>query len=282
MAKEVAKTETKLPATDINRMMREDSGYGVSNRPEDNIVPQVKVLQPLSPEVMDGPDRVEGAKAGDFMLGDKLISGKRGIWFQPSFFDHKLFEFTPLEQGGGFVAEHPIPKDEVGKPLFDSTGQPAMPRGASKSGKFQYEVNGNSLIHYRQVPGHVWEDKKGLEYVIAFKGTGHTVAREWMSKAGRANRFPDGTQRALYAHVYKLTTQARRNSKGQWFQVEVGDPVCLDPDVSPEVSQVVDDPLTAYRMGQALNRAFSAGERTVAAPAEARESSQESDDVVPF
>lgn len=279
MAKSDVKTEgptdvvkgakVAMPATvseDLDAMMREDAGMGISNRPEDNIVPQLKVLQPLSPEVMDGPDRVPGAQAGDFLLGTTLVKGKEGIWFQPCAIQHKLFEFMPLDRGGGFVAEHPMARDEQGTVMFEEGGDPVLPSRAVKVDKFRYEINDNNLIHYRQLAGFAWVyagskrlEEQGQPYVISFKSTGHTTMRMWMTKAARANQFADGNQRPLFAHLYRLTTSHQRNAKGQWYALEVGDPVLIAPGVVAEPAQV-------YRTGRALAQAFARGEKESALP----------------
>lgn len=280
MSKQAVKTESNLPARDdVSRLMREDAGQGISGRPEDNIVPQLKVLQPMSPEVMDGDERIEGAKPGDFLVGNALVSGREGLWFQPCFVDHKLFEFTPLERGGGFVAEHPVTRDELGNAAFTSAGDPQLPEGFRKVSTFKYESrDGNSLLHYRQLAGFVWPS--GVAYVISFKSTGHTTMRLWMTKAARSNPYEDGRQRSLFSHLYRLTTSRKSNSKGTWFSLEVGDAVCLDPEISPEVTKIVSDPFRAYVMGRALNAAFSTGEKT--SPTPEREVREESQDEIPF
>jgi hypothetical protein len=274
----IAKTQDKLPAeSDLSKEMESDAGAGISNRAEDNIVPTLKWLQPLSPEVMAGSGQIKGAAPGDFLLANQLVKAADGIWFQPCFMEHKLFEFTPLDRGGGFVAEHAMTVDDLGHPVFDTSNDPILPPGCRKTGLFKYEFsNGNSLIHYRQLAGIVWKDKSGSPYSINFKSTGHTVMREWMTTAGKANMFPNGHQRPLYSHVYQLHTGARRNAKGQWFVLEVGEPVCLDPSIVSKnffegttptpIMEIVGDPVYAYRIGKALNQAFKRRERAAATP----------------
>jgi len=260
-----AKVGLPAEASDLDEMMRQDAGMGISNRAEDNIVPQLKVLQPLSPEVTEGPEKVPGAQAGDFLLGTTLIKGKEGIWFQPCHMDHKLFEFMPLDRGGGFVAEHPMKRDAKGIAVFTDEGDPALPQRAVKLDRFRYEINDNNLIHYRQLAGFAWKysDKElettGQPYVISFKSTGHTTMRQWMTKASRSNQMKDGTQRPLFAHLYHLTTSHQRNAKGQWYSLEVGDAELIR-------KGLVSDPNSVYLMGRALASAFASGEKESAKP----------------
>lgn len=236
-----------LALSEIDQAMQADAGQGISTDASDNMVPQISILQPQSPEVLDGPTKVEGAAPGCFMLGShKIIKGSEGFWFQPCHFDQIWLEFQPLDKGGGFVAAHSFRG-------VNGSGIAIPPDGAKSKDKNRWTLGDNEVIHYRQAAGIAWIDGVGLEYVIPFKSTGHTVAKEWMTAAGRANRFPNGQQRPLYGHVYKLTLELRTNASGRWYQIRIGDPVLLG---SSPAEQVVGDSLKAYAMGKALCNAF--------------------------
>jgi len=270
MATQVAKAKETAPAvmSELDEQMRKDAGHGVSTDARDNIIPQINVLQPLSPEVLDGPAQVDGAKPGDFLLANKtLIPGKEGIWFQPAKVVQIWLEFTPLAQGGGFVGAHE----------FVDENQP--PPGARRKERFRMVFdNGNECIHYRQMAGIAWIERTGMEYNISFKSTGHTIVKEWMTKAIRSNRFNDGSSRPFYGHIYKLTTSQRRNNAGQWYVIDVGDPVLLS---SAAAADIVDNPTKAYRMGQLLAKAFENKEK-VAEVASRPNESKEVGDEIPF
>lgn len=244
---------------DIDEMMARTAGAGLSQLPQDNISPQLVLLQPLSPEVMEGSSRVGDAAAGDFLLGDRLIKGSAGFWFQPVFTEHKLFEFTPLDRGGGFVAEHPA--------KFDYHHNLVPPEGAEQSGYSMEFDNGNQLIHYRHWHGIGWWAPSTWEpFTIPFKSTGHTTARNWMYKANTSNVLPSGKPRALFAHVYKITSVSFRGAKGTYFKHGVGPAICLDVRVSPDVVKVVESPGRALRMGEDMARSFAGGSIRSAAP----------------
>lgn len=248
MATPAKKEEGKVPVTtDLERMMQEDAVAGMPGDASDYILPSIKILQPLSPQVQEGVNQVPGAKAGDLMLGHDLIAGKEGIWFQPAAMEDVWFEFQPREQGGGFVASHP----------FTSEGEP--PPGARRVEKFRFRFgNGNECVHRRHVFGVAWVNKTGLEYVIPFTSTGHTIARTWKTEWYRANRYPDGRSRPPFAHLYKLTTQQKKNPKGQWYVVNVGPAVLLG---TPQAEEVVGDSARAYAQGKGLAVAFERRER---------------------
>jgi hypothetical protein len=243
----VKKEITPAQVDELKRQMQADAGHGVSTKVEDVIVPQIHVLQPLSPEVLDGPATVSGARPGDFLMGVEIVPGRTGFWFQLCAVTQLWLEFKPIDSGGGFVASYP----------FTSEGEP--PLGAKRYEKMRLRFeSGNECIHYRQFCGVAWRNGGGLEYVIPFKSTGHTVAKTWMMEAGRANRFPDGRAPPLYGHIWKLTTSQRKNASGQWYVVDVSAPLIL---TDPDAAKVVGDPTHAYLMGRALANAFEVGEK---------------------
>lgn len=274
MAQEVATKDKQAvaPASveELEKQMMEDAGRGVSTDASDNIIPQISVLQPLSPEVLEGPGQFEGAKPGDFLLaGKSVVPGKTGIWFQPAAVRQVWLEFTPLSQGGGFVASH------------EFTGENVLPQGARRGEKMRvyFPDSGNECIHYRQLAGICWQAQIGLEYNISFKSTGHTIMREWNTLAMRSNRFANGSSRPFWGHVYHLTTVQKRNQAGQWYQINVGDPVLLS---SPDAVTVVGDQKYAYEIGRALAMAFETQEKVAAAPVASGGKNGSAGDDIPF
>lgn len=255
---------------DVNALMQRYAGYGVSNRSEDNLIPQISYLQSQSPEVVDGPAQVPGAKAGDFLLGDVLVKGTEGFWCQPCLdrdreCEHTWLEFTPLDRGGGFVAQHDFTGFEGG------TAVP--PPGAISVGKQRWRFeNGNELVHYRQWPVIVWKGGIGLEYVMSFKSTGHTVARRWNTEIGRVTRQADGSQVACFSHIYHVVSEHHRNPSGQWYLPAVPrNCIALmkkngggNWQVNPDAERIVGDPVRAINMGASLSEAFRKREKQAA------------------
>jgi hypothetical protein len=246
---EVAKLkhDAGVPSTndEFDRMMNEDSGVGVSRKAADNLVPRIGLLQPLSPLVTSG-----AAAAGDFTLGEDIVAGKTGFYFQPAYLDQLWLEFRPLDEGGGFVAAHP----------FTSESDP--PAGAKQTKPFRWRSDaGNELIHYRQMAGLAWRERIGLEFVIPFKSTGHTVAREWNTRSGRTNVLPDGRARSLFNHVWHLTSVMVKKGPYTWFSVHVGDAVLLAAANAARADVVVGDWRNAYLRGRSLNAAFASHEK---------------------
>ncbi len=255
--------------SDFDREMLAHADQGISDSQLDNIIPQIRVLQPLSPEIVDG--KIEGAKAGDLLLGETLVRGADGIWFQPCAQVHRWFEFRPIDEGGGFVAEHPVQLDQHGKEVVGGSGDPIPPRGTTAVKRYQHVFpNGNEAVHYRQWAGVAWVDGVGLEYAINFKSTGHTTAKQWMSKARGLYHSGDPTKRyPLWSHVYKLTTSKRTNNAGTWFVIDVGSPVRLDS------CSDVGDWKMANAKGKGLAEAFSKKEKTAAVEGEEQQQTVE-------
>jgi hypothetical protein len=246
---------------ELERMISEDVGKGVSTSQADNLVPLVYILQPLSPQVMSGSARIDGAKPGDIWLknsDEPIVSGDEGIWFQPCVMYQKWTEWVPREKGGGFLGS------------FDYLGRDHLPPGAerdltSSRPRFWFPSNGHELVDTRYEAGLVWQNGTALPYVIPFKSTGHAVSRGWMTK--RVNqRRKDGTIWPAWSFLYNLTTALRKNNLGSWYVFEIGVPVPYLPGYGREAENgmkiIGNDPKKAYILGHTLEKAFQSGSKT--------------------
>jgi hypothetical protein len=260
----------EMTATVNPELMNEiigDLGKGVSTDAADNLVPLIYVLHPLSPQVLDGPAHIEGARGGDIWLKnfaeDPIVKGKDGIWFQPCWMYQRWTEWIPRSQGGGFIAS------------YDYNGG-KLPEGAvrdnseKKRPKYLFPDTGHDCVDTRYEAGLYWRDQQAFPYVIPFKSTGHAVSRGWMTKRNTLI-MRNGNQSGIWpswSHVYKLTTSMRSNNMGQWFVFDVGNPEFYIPGVPGKpfaVGQdVVGDPALAYQLGKALSIAFSSGQKRAA------------------
>jgi hypothetical protein len=241
--------------------MQEHAGAGTSQAAEDNIVPMVAVLQPLSPQVdRRNPKYIEAAEPGAIWLKNAptpIISGDEGIVFQPCFFSRHIVEWVPREQGGGYVARH----DEM----------PAEARTIkSRDGKRDVWVmpNGNQLIDTRYHVGNVvFPDGTIMPYVIPFSSSGHTVSRTWHTLMNSI-RLPSGDIAPSFARVYRLKTIQRTNAAGTWFVFDVS-----HEGWAPE---------QLYDRGLELHESFKAGEKAVETDAGQQEHQGASGESAPF
>jgi hypothetical protein len=261
----MAKDVTKAKSTDVvevdeefEKELSQDAGKGISTEAEDNLVPLIYVLQPLSPQVMAGPAQIPGAKAGDIWLKnatDPIVQGSEGIWFMPATMYMRWTEWIPCDKGGGFVGSH------------DYLGRNNPPPGAHRDEteksrpRFRFD-NGNECIETRYEAGYVWRDGAPMPYVIPFKSTGHTVSRGWMTRRGSLRR-KDGSVWPAWSHVYPLTTAMKRNNLGTWYIFQIGDPALYIPGHGKPYQIGLDivggDYRSAYRLGKKLEEAFDTG-----------------------
>lgn len=212
--------EAFLPPAELGDQLESHAGQGVSQRPEDNLVPMLAVLQPLSPQVdRRNLKHVEGAEAGAIWLKNspvEIVPGEEGLDFQPCWFDVAWVEWVPRKAGGGFVARHKVrpPEAELREVQGDSGPQMkwVMP-------------NGNEVIETRyhvgraRLPGGVV-----MPFMIPFTSTGHTVSRDWHTKMN-TRKLRSGNVAPSFSTWYRLTTKQRQKNNYTWFvlQADVGD-----------------------------------------------------------
>lgn len=253
--------EVQLSSEVLNEL-EGDLGKGVSTDAADNLIPLIYVLHPLSPQVMDGPAQIEGAKGGDIWLknfsGNPIVPGKTGIWFQPCIMYQKWTEWIPRKAGGGFVASY----DYNGGKLPEGAVRDAEEK---KRPRYFFPDTGNDCVDTRYEAGLMWQEKQPYPYVIPFKSTGHKVSRGWMTKrTGLMKPGRNGGIWPSWTHVYKLTTSLQTNNQGQWYLFEVGTPQFYMPGFQDKPAReglkvVGGDPNRAYMMGKSLAAAFATG-----------------------
>src|SRR5215469_5381139 len=98
----------KLPATlsAEEKRLIELAEKNTQFEKDELVIPRLKILQPLSPEVQEGTSQyVEGAKAGMFYntASGKLTSGQEGMIICVVAHQKQVIEWVPREEGGGMV-----------------------------------------------------------------------------------------------------------------------------------------------------------------------------------
>lgn len=218
------------------------AGAGTSQDADDNIVPIVRRLQALSPQLNDGlPEYIEGAKTGDVYLKDddpQIIKGDQGFYFQPCAFYKDVVEWKPRESGGGLVARHPEMPADAEDDVDPKNGRPIKTR------------NGNLLVDTRYHAGFlILPDGTAKPYAIPMKSTDHTISRMWMNQMN-AKKLKSGNVMPSFMNIYKLRTKNKTNAAGTWKTWEI-----------TFVRQIEAD--EEWNRGKALYDAFNAGERAI-------------------
>jgi hypothetical protein len=225
----------------------EDVGAGLSTAADDNLVPMMRILQSLSPQVKNNrPEYIKGAKPGDIWLRNSdypPISGTEGILFQPCYFSADFVEWIPRSAGGGLVTRHTkLPLDAV---------EVKDPKNTNRSNWFM--PNGDELKYTRYHAGYVlMPDGSELPYVIPFTSTGHTVSRMWMTMMN--NKQLNGARAPSWACLYRLRTRERINAEGEWFLFDISSAGWLPGGDNEQIY--------GFERGKALNKAMVAGSRT--------------------
>jgi hypothetical protein len=233
----------------------DQAGAGTSQAAEDNLVPLIYVLQSNSPQVdRRSPAYVEGAEPGDIWLrnapkGLEIVKGEEGALVQPCYFYRDVGEWIPRDDGGGFVGRHNVVK------AADIQGAKQDP---DDKNHWLTADGTHDLVETRNHAVLVYAGGRALPYLIPLSSTGHSVSRGWMMKMNDKT-ITDGPNRGRpypsYAHLYRLTTEQRKNNEGTWFALVVEDEVWASAEQAAA--------------GRKLHDQFKSGEKVAEAPVEA-------------
>lgn len=211
----VAAQEYGVPA-----FMREVEmeGRGVSRDQNDILIPMARVLQPLSPEVLDGnPARIEGASAGDILIKNApqpIVKAKDGFLFQPCHFDTAVVEWKLRSQGGGWVARHDAMPEGVRE----------APDPQNPDRKIMIGPNGTQMVETRYHTGWLISKDKNrppMPLAIPFSSSGHSVSRQWMMLMGLKQL--GGKPVDSWAIYYEFKTKMMTRNGKSWFVFNISD-----------------------------------------------------------
>ena len=184
-------------------------GRGTSRQAEDNLIPMIQVIQPLSPQLNRlNPSRyIEGAEPGSILLRGLEPPVAKEVLFQHCHFSKSIVEWVPRSQGGGFVARHLTWPADVTQSKSEDGRRTVMTTR-----------NGNQLVETRYHVGHVVLGDAMLPFIIPFSSTGHTVSRAWMNLMNSV-RLASGAVPDAWTRLYLLSTVQRSNAAGTWYQL---------------------------------------------------------------
>ena len=253
--KESKMAEVKTTSkTDLMKAFESDSGSGFEEITSNDIqIPFIRIIQALSPQLKKtDPGYIEGASQGDIFntVTKKLWSAEKGLLVIPIYYQLKLLEFIPRQQGGGFVGELVSDSDHVRKASRDQ-----------ESGLELLE-NGNELVrtaqHYVKV---IHEDGTLENAIVDMKKTQLKKSRQWNSIMMMQKN--NGMTLPSFSSVYKLTSVEDGNDKGSWHSWSIAHERHIDS-------------LEDYNDAKSTHNSIKSGEMRVAIPADSNS------DEVPF
>lgn len=186
-----------------------DAGMGLSNvHADDQAIPFLQLLQQLSPQCQKrGAGYVEGAEPGMIF---NSVSGQvaEELIVVPVAYQREIVEWRPREQGGGFVAKHPVDSPILAQATKNDRGQDILPSG---------NLLANTAYHYVLV---VKEDGTWEQAVVSMASTQLKKSRKWNSMMTAIKmRRKDGTPFTppSFLFQYRLATELEQRDGNSWF-----------------------------------------------------------------
>ena len=198
MANEIAKKEVAgLPAEIMDDIMA-TSGEGVEYDTTELEIPYIRLAQGTSPQLKKSDAKyLADLKQGDVFntVSGQIWDGEKGITVIPCYQTTTYPEFSPEDQGGGFLGLVP-----VNDPRLNQT---------ERVGAKEFLPNGNEVIksdqHFCLVVG---DDGMYEKAIVDFKSTGLKVSRRWKTQiAMQKVKHPTTDEMktpALFATMWKL------------------------------------------------------------------------------
>ena len=208
---------TKKSNTNVSNILDdilETAGEGVDYETSELQIPFIRVIQALSPQIKKSDAAfIKGAEQGDLFntVTGEVWKGEEGINVIPCYQETKHLEFTPRDQGGGFVGELP-----AGDPNILKT---------TRQGAKETLPSGNELVksdqHYCMVLN---KDGSAQPAIVDMKSTQLKISRRWKTQIAM-QKIPDknGGMRtpALFATIWNLKTVEESNDMGTWYNYTV-------------------------------------------------------------
>ena len=208
---------TKKSNTNVSNILDdilETAGEGVDYETSELQIPFIRVIQALSPQIKKSDAAfIKGAEQGDLFntVTGEVWKGEEGINVIPCYRETKHLEFTPRDQGGGFVGELP-----AGDPNILKT---------TRQGAKETLPSGNELVksdqHYCMVLN---KDGSAQPAIVDMKSTQLKISRRWKTQIAM-QKIPDknGVMRtpALFATIWNLKTVEESNDMGTWYNYTI-------------------------------------------------------------
>lgn len=215
MVKQVAKVEDNGGAIalsdELKKALVEAKGEGLEDMgADDYALPFLKLIQGLSPERDEDSDQyLEGAKEGMIFnsVTRELIDGKEGLEVVPVHVRSLVVEWTPRNQGGGFIAEY-----------------------RNRQEAQEYVTPGNELkdtITYTVLFRPAGTDRPFQPALLGMESTKLKVARTWNSQLSML-RVPVEVEGEvirvkpdIFMTRWLLASVKQENNKGKFFNFSI-------------------------------------------------------------
>ncbi len=262
-------------AIDLNAMMKQDAGKGVSTAAEDNVIPLIYILNALSKQVVkQDPKHIEGAEAGMIWpRGTKiLIDGVNdGLSVIPVAFTKWWIEWKP--DRNGYVGRFPFDS------LAEDKGRPAdatLVEDPKKKGKTYWERDsGNIVVETREHAVLAYINGSWTGSVVSMSGGNHNASKAWMglmkdkrvpiiNKSGEITGYTDDRAPG-FAYVYCVKTIHKTNGKDNWFGWEIEQGM---GDGEEQCTLLLDGGPNLYKMARQLHDDFMSGKKVADTPDE--------------
>ncbi len=192
----------------------EDAGAGVNDMgASDLAMPFLSILQKSSPQVDDTSKKyIEGAKAGNIFntLTGELYDGKgTGIAVIPCGYLKQYTEWTPRDEGGGFLGHHAEGSSIVKNSTVDDKG---------KRWTAGHKTNLVDTAYYFLLVKT--GDGAWTQAMLSMSSTQLKASRKWnslMSGIVLKNREGKTFKPPMFSHVYLMKTVAQENDQGSWY-----------------------------------------------------------------
>lgn len=194
----------------------EDSGGGMENLdPEELRVPFIRVLQSNSPQVdaSKGGAVVEGARPGMLChMGTlEVWPGDGSVEFVTAYRERDFVEWTPYDQGGGFIARR----------AWDDPDVAALRARQGRFGKLTTS-DGSEIVQTFYLYGLLLPPAESpRRVVVALTSTQIKKYQAVIDRVEAVKFVKDGrvTQPPLYAWRWKIWTGPEKNKSGSWFGI---------------------------------------------------------------
>jgi len=245
----------------LEKAFAEDIGAGFEDVTQSDVqIPFLRIIQALSPQLKKKEPLlfIEGASQGDIFntVTKKHWVGDKGVVVIPVHFQHKLNEWVPRSQGGGFVRELAADSDEVRKAVRD------------KDVGMEVLENGNELVrtamHYVKI---VHKDGSLESAMLDMKKTQLKKSRLWLSMMTMQKH--NGATLPSFANMYRLKSVEEDNDRGSWHSWSIS---LEGPVPSMEV----------YTEAKEMYGTIGRGELRIAPPPEQLIVTPDPDDSIPF